>query len=93
MGPGYFGKFPSHGDFITRRLPRDGFLDIWDRWLQNALATSREQLRRSLVTDLPHQPAMAFRPRRRRLRTAAMGGYYDAQRRQRRPLFPFNLSR
>ncbi len=40
---GFFGKLPSHGDFLTRRLPR-GFTDPWDRWLQNAVADSREQL-------------------------------------------------
>ncbi|MBL3591517.1 MAG: type VI secretion system-associated protein TagF [gamma proteobacterium endosymbiont of Lamellibrachia anaximandri] len=34
---------PSHGDFLTRRLPR-GFTDPWDRWLQSAVADSREQL-------------------------------------------------
>jgi len=40
---GFFGKLPSHGDFLTRRLPR-GFTDPWDRWLQSAVADSREQL-------------------------------------------------
>lgn len=41
--PGFFGKLPSHGDFLTRRLPRS-FIDPWDRWLQSAVADSREQL-------------------------------------------------
>ena len=40
---GFFGKLPKHGDFLTRRLPR-AFTDPWDRWLQNAIADSREQL-------------------------------------------------
>jgi type VI secretion system protein ImpM len=41
--PGFFGKLPTHGDFLSRRLPRS-FIDPWDRWLQSAVADSREQL-------------------------------------------------
>ena len=41
--PGLFGKLPSHGDFLTRRLPRD-FLDVWDEWLQAGVAASRTVL-------------------------------------------------
>ncbi len=40
---GFFGKVPTHGDFISRRLPRS-FLEPWDRWLQGAIAASRQQL-------------------------------------------------
>jgi type VI secretion system protein ImpM len=40
---GFFGKLPSHGDFLTRRLSR-GFTDPWDSWLQSVIASSREQL-------------------------------------------------
>lgn len=42
-GPGLFGKLPSHGDFITRRLARD-FLDTWDEWLQSGVAASRSAM-------------------------------------------------
>lgn len=41
--PGFYGKLPSLGDFVTRRLPRS-FLDAWDQWLQASVATSKEQL-------------------------------------------------
>ena len=41
--PGFYGKFPELGDFVNRRLPRS-FLDHWDEWLQNAIASSRQQL-------------------------------------------------
>lgn len=41
--PGFYGKLPAKGDFVTRRLPRS-FVDPWDRWLQSAIETSREQL-------------------------------------------------
>ena len=30
--PGFYGKLPSAGDFVTRRLPHD-FVQVWDRWL------------------------------------------------------------
>ena len=41
--PGFFGKLPQFGDFITRRLPRP-FVETWDQWLQSAILASREQL-------------------------------------------------
>ncbi|PXW82658.1 type VI secretion system protein ImpM [Nitrosomonas sp. Nm84] len=40
---GWYGKIPSLGDFVSRRLP-PSFIDIWDTWLQKAIASSREQL-------------------------------------------------
>ncbi|MER8947219.1 type VI secretion system-associated protein TagF [Mesorhizobium sp. M0408] len=30
--PGFYGKMPATGDFVTRRLPGD-FVRAWDRWL------------------------------------------------------------
>lgn len=30
--PGFYGKMPATGDFVTRRLPGD-FVRLWDRWL------------------------------------------------------------
>ncbi|MBZ9845766.1 type VI secretion system-associated protein TagF [Mesorhizobium sp. CA5] len=30
--PGFYGKMPAAGDFVTRRLPGD-FVRRWDRWL------------------------------------------------------------
>lgn len=40
---GFYGKLPSHGDFVSRRLPRQ-FVELWDSWLQGGLSASREQL-------------------------------------------------
>jgi type VI secretion system protein ImpM len=40
---GFYGKVPTQGDFVSRRLSRC-FLDPWDQWLQRGLAYSREQL-------------------------------------------------
>jgi type VI secretion system protein ImpM len=41
--PGFFGKLPSRGDFVARRLA-GGFVTAWDEWLQAAIAQSRETL-------------------------------------------------
>lgn len=40
---GFFGKLPSHGDFITRDLPSH-FIDIWDNWLQLFVSSTQGQL-------------------------------------------------
>ena len=40
---GWYGKIPGTGDFIARRMPAS-FSEAWDRWLQAAIAGSRERL-------------------------------------------------
>jgi type VI secretion system protein ImpM len=40
---GFFGKLPSHGDFVERRV-RGVFRDAWDTWLQRCIADSQRQL-------------------------------------------------
>jgi type VI secretion system ImpM family protein len=42
MLPGWYGKLPSLGDFASRRLP-PLFIEPWDRWLANSLASWRER--------------------------------------------------
>lgn len=37
---GFFGKIPTHGDFVDRGLAA-GFKSRWDEWLQHALAASK----------------------------------------------------
>ncbi len=41
--PGYYGKIPSKGDFVTRHLP-GSFVEPWDQWLQSSIAASKTQL-------------------------------------------------
>jgi type VI secretion system protein ImpM len=41
--PGWFGKIPNLGDFVSRRLPSE-FIRPWDDWLQRGMATAREAL-------------------------------------------------
>jgi type VI secretion system protein ImpM len=40
---GWYGKIPAAGDFIARRVPA-AFSEAWDRWLQRAIAGSRERM-------------------------------------------------
>jgi type VI secretion system protein ImpM len=40
---GWYGKIPGTGDFIARRVPAS-FSEPWDRWLQGAIAGSRQRL-------------------------------------------------
>ena len=42
-GCGFYGKIPSEGDFVTRRLPWE-FTSVWDEWLQQGMQASREAL-------------------------------------------------
>jgi type VI secretion system protein ImpM len=43
MQVGFYGKLPSHGDFVRRRVS-DAFVDAWDAWLRECLAASRTAL-------------------------------------------------
>lgn len=40
---GFYGKFPSQGDFVSRRLA-PAFVRCWDSWLETALTCSRKRL-------------------------------------------------
>jgi type VI secretion system protein ImpM len=43
MEIGIYGKLPSHGDFLRRRVS-DEFVSRWDPWLQQSIAASRRML-------------------------------------------------
>ena len=57
--PGFYGKFPELGDFVNRRIPRS-FLDHWDEWLQNAIATSRQRLDKDWLNLYLNSPVWRF---------------------------------
>ena len=57
--PGFYGKFPVRGDFVTRNLPMD-FIRPWDEWLQSAVAASREQLGESWLQTYLTSPLWRF---------------------------------
>jgi len=41
--PGFYGKLPARGDFVSRNLS-PAFLTPWNNWLQAAITCSRQQL-------------------------------------------------
>ena len=43
MPVGFYGKLPSHGDFVSRSVS-SGFIDRWDSWLQAGVAQSHADL-------------------------------------------------
>ena len=43
LGVGFYGKLPSHGDFLARHFP-PALRDPWDEWLQRCIAASRTAL-------------------------------------------------
>lgn len=43
MELGFYGKLPSHGDFLRRRVS-DSFVGVWDGWLQECIAASKSIL-------------------------------------------------
>lgn len=57
--PGFFGKVPVVGDFVSRRLPRD-FINPWDQWLQAAIVSSREQLAEAWLENYLGSPIWRF---------------------------------
>jgi type VI secretion system protein ImpM len=56
---GFFGKLPSHGDFLRRRVS-DAFVDAWDAWLQSCLAASRSALGERWLDVYLTSPAWRF---------------------------------
>lgn len=56
---GWYGKIPSLGDFISRRLPSD-FIRTWDNWLQQAIATSRAQMGEQWLDSYMTSPIWRF---------------------------------
>ena len=59
MDVGLFGKLPSHGDFLRRRVP-DAFVDAWDSWLRECLPASRNVLGERWLDLYLTSPAWRF---------------------------------
>ena len=55
--PGFYGKLPTRGDFLSRGLPR-GFTDTWDRWLQDVMQAVPAE-----AWPAPDPPATTLSPR------------------------------
>jgi type VI secretion system protein ImpM len=56
---GLYGKLPSHGDFLRRRVS-DAFVGPWDGWLQDSLSTSRLALADKWLDVYLTSPAWRF---------------------------------
>jgi type VI secretion system protein ImpM len=59
LAPGFFGKLPSHGDFINRRVP-SRLLGPWETWLDAGLQQSREFLGDAWLETYLSSPIWCF---------------------------------
>jgi type VI secretion system ImpM family protein len=59
VGVGFYGKLPSHGDFLRRRVG-DAFLGVWDAWLQDCIHASRSVLGDTWLDVYLTSPAWRF---------------------------------
>ena len=59
MEVGLYGKLPSNGDFLRRRIA-DEIVSVWDGWLQNAIAASRRILGERWLEVYLTSPAWRF---------------------------------
>ena len=59
QAPGFFGKLPSHGDFVGRRLPPE-VRQCLDDWLQRALVHSKAVLGPAWLATWGSSPIWRF---------------------------------
>lgn len=71
--PGIYGKLPSRGDFVTRRLGRT-FIDPWDGWLQTSMRTAEERLGDAWLESYLTAPIWRFAIAGGTCGNTAMGG-------------------
>ena len=89
--PGYYGKLPSFGDFLTRRLPRQ-FVEPWDTWLRNVLSCSTEQLADGWMDSYLTSPIWRFALTANVLSEAAWAGVLMPSVDQVGRYFPFTVA-
>jgi type VI secretion system protein ImpM len=59
MDVGLYGKLPTHGDFLRRRVA-DDFIAAWDPWLQHCIADSRGVLGEQWLSIYLTSPVWRF---------------------------------
>ncbi len=93
MAPaGFYGKVPSHGDFVQRSL-RPSFIKLWDRWLQAGIAESRDVLGEAWLDLYLTSPVWRFALHQEVTGdTGAAGVFFPSVDRVGR-YFPFTLAR
>jgi type VI secretion system protein ImpM len=57
--PGFYGKVPVLGDFLSRRMP-PGFVQTWDEWLQRIVENSRAAIGESWLDAWLEAPIWHF---------------------------------
>jgi type VI secretion system protein ImpM len=56
---GFYGKLPSRGDFLQRRVPQE-FVDTWDAWLQQCMHSAKEVLQERWLDTYLTGPVWRF---------------------------------
>lgn len=56
---GFYGKLPTYGDFIQKRLPTD-FINPWHEWLQSGMVACREKSPDGWMSFYLNCPAWCF---------------------------------
>jgi type VI secretion system protein ImpM len=56
---GFYGKLPTYGDFIQKRLPTD-FINPWHAWLQGGILACRERYPEGWMKYYLNCPAWSF---------------------------------
>jgi len=56
---GFYGKLPTYGDFIQKRLPTD-FINPWHEWLQSGMLACRERNPEGWMPFYLNCPAWSF---------------------------------
>ncbi|MGB5599791.1 MAG: type VI secretion system-associated protein TagF [Thiothrix litoralis] len=56
---GFYGKVPTHGDFVGKGLPRS-FRDPWDTWVQEVINASRQQMGQAWIDHFLTCPLYRF---------------------------------
>lgn len=56
---GFYGKLPTYGDFIQKRLPTD-FINPWHEWLQSGMMACRERDQEGWMSYYLNCPAWNF---------------------------------
>lgn len=73
MEVGLYGKLPTHGDFLRRRVA-DDFVTGWDSWLQQCMADSRAALGDAWLDTYLTSPVWRFALMPRVCGAAAVAG-------------------
>lgn len=56
---GFYGKLPTYGDFIQKRMPQD-FINPWHKWLQSCMLAAREHEPENWLSYYLNCPAWCF---------------------------------